>query len=511
LFLLAFSAAGWLRGRAAVAETMRAWKMPQALFLAGLALIPAGMVANHVLFTSPNSDYALYHLQTVKWFSQYAIVPGIGNLYFPLAFNCASFLYTAVIDSGLLEGRAYFVSNSLMAYVIMLHVATGLYGLFQGREVRSSHLFNALMIPFVLLQVSTAYVVAYSPDPLVFFLQVVIASELLRLFEDPPERDRFQRRAAQIVLLAALGISLKMSFAVFGALGMLLVAIVGVQRFGLWPWRSPRHWLGWAGLVAALMLPWFVRSAIMSGYLIFPSTLIALPVPWKLPAVMANEVEVVIRMWALTLGTSIEYTADLAWFLTWWNIFPFFARQTFLFTLGLAALGLFLLVLLRKKARPDMASAALALICVPAIIFWFVMAPYYRFSGALLFIFFSAALIFVYRLLIASRLVPRPDLLAFSMVLIIALWISPNQFSNNLSRKLLFMPPTEQELAERAMSRANMRKVTTIYGVEVNLPPEGVEECWDAPLPCTTPNDYTRRLRFLEFDSIQKGFYRDWR
>jgi hypothetical protein len=97
------------------------------------------------------------------------------------------------------------------------------------------------------------------------------------------------------------------------------------------------------------------------------------------------------------------------------------------------------------------------------------------------------------------------------MVLIIALWISPNQFSNNLSRKLLFMPPTEQELAERAMSRANMRKVTTIYGVEVNLPPEGVEECWDAPLPCTTPNDYTRRLRFLEFDNIQKGFYRDWR
>ena len=217
LSLLALSTAGWLRAGAAVLEMARAWNKPQAMALAGLALIPAGMVANHVLFTSPNSDYALYHLQTVKWFSQYAIVPGLGNLYFPLAFNCASFLYTAVIDTGLLEGRAYFVSNSLLAYAVMLYCASGLYGLFQGKGVRSAHLFNALMIPVILLQVSTAYVVAYSPDPIVFFLQVILASELLRLFEDPPERERFQRRAAQIMLLATAGITLKLSFAIFGA------------------------------------------------------------------------------------------------------------------------------------------------------------------------------------------------------------------------------------------------------------------------------------------------------
>jgi hypothetical protein len=114
-------------------------------------------------------------------------------------------------------------------------------------------------------------------------------------------------------------------------------------------------------------------------------------------------------------------------------------------------------------------------------------------------------------LVLSSNLIPRPDLMGFALVLIVSLWISPNQFSNNLSLKLLLIPPTEQALAERAMSRDRFRQVTTIYGVVVNLPPEGVEDCWDAPLPCTTPNDYTRRLRYLEYDNIQKGLYRDWR
>jgi hypothetical protein len=186
LLLVALSAAGWFLRRGAVIETVRGWNRLHAVLLAGLALIPLAMVSNHVLFTTPNSDYALYHLQTVKWFSQYAVVPGLGNLYFPLSFNCSSFLYTAAIDSGWLEGRAFYVSNSLLAYAALLHCGAGLYGLLQPGGVKNSHLYSALMIPVVLFQTSTAYIVAYSPDPVVFFLQVIMAAELLRLFEDGP-------------------------------------------------------------------------------------------------------------------------------------------------------------------------------------------------------------------------------------------------------------------------------------------------------------------------------------
>lgn len=510
LVLFALSAGGWALRRNAVAEMLRCWDRRQAVILGGLALIPCGMVANHVLFNAPNSDYALYHLQTVKWISEYAIVPGLGNLFNPLALNCSSFLYTAAIDSGLLEGRAFYVSNSLLAYAAMLYCAAGLYSLFHRREARNAHLFNALMIPFVLLQVGTAYIVAYSPDPIVFFFQVVLAGEVLRLFEDERDPDTFRRRAAQIALLAAVGISLKLSFAVFGAVTMLFMAAVGIRRFQTWPWRSPRLWLSWVGIVAVIIVPWMVRSVILSGYLAFPNTLVSFPVEWKVPEDLALEQQPVIRIWAQTVDASIEYTGDAAWLVRWWNTFPFNLRQGFYFTLILAAFSIFLLAVLRRRARPDPGIAALVVICAASLVFWFFMAPSFRLSGAIFWILLAAAAMFAFRLLTSAGVVTRPDLAAYALVLVFSLWLSPNHFSNNLSRRLMIMPVPEQARSEQALSRSNYRQMVTNHGLMVNVPPVGTEECWDTPLPCTTPANFSQRLYLLNPGSLQNGIALDW-
>lgn len=500
------SAAGWWRARGLLADMARGWNRPQAWLLAGLSLIPLGMLSNHVLFNPPNSDYALYHLQTVKWFAQYAVVPGLGNVFNPLAFNNASFLYTAMIDSGLLEGRAYFVSNTLPAFAAVLHSAAGLYSLTQRRPIRSADLYYALMLPVILFQASTAYVVAYSPDPVMFFLQVVIAGELLRLLESDLDAAGFRGRSLQLVLLAAAGICVKLSFAVFGALCLLVMAAVGWRRFGFDPRRSLNLWLAWAGLGAAFLIPWAARSVVMTGYLAFPNTSVAFPVEWKIPPVLADAAQPVIKLWAVTVNGSIDYTADMAWFWAWWNTFPFFARQTFVFSLGLLALALLLRVFARQTGPLDLGAAALALISLPSLVFWFFMGPSYRFSGALFWILFAAALLIVFRLLAGTRPVTRPDLLAYALVLVVSLWLSPNHFSNNLSRRLMLLPPTEAALAEQAVPRASMRQRVTASGLVVNIPPEGIEECWDAPLPCTTAENFLPGLRLRDPGDMQKGF-----
>ena len=500
------SAAGWWRGRGLVAGIVRGWDRPQVLLLAGLSLIPLGMLSNHVLFNPPNSDYALYHLQTVKWFAQYAIVPGLGNVFNPLAFNNASFLYTAMIDSGLLEGRAYFVSNTLPAYAAVLHSAAGLYGLTVRRPIRSTDLYYALMIPVILYQASTAYVVAYSPDPVMFFLQVVIAGEVLRLFETNLDARAFRARSLLLVLLAAAGICVKLSFAVFGALCLLVMAAAGWRRYGFDPRRSPRLWLAWAALGAAFLIPWVARSVVMTGYLAFPNTSVGFPVEWKIPPVLADAAQPVIKLWAVTVNGSIDYTADMAWFLNWWNTFPFFARQTFIFSLGLLSLALLLRAFVRKNGALDLGAASLAAICFPSLVFWFFMGPSYRFSGALFWILLVAALLIVFRLLAGTRPVTRPDLLAYGLLLAVSLWLSPNHFSNNLSRRMMLMPPTEAALAEQAVPAASMRHRTTASGLVVNVPPEGIEECWDAPLPCTTAENFLPGLRLRDPSDMQKGF-----
>lgn len=513
LILLAAGALGWLRGRGLAAQVLRGWGLKQTLWLGGLALIPALMLANQVLFTSPNSDYALYHLQSVKWLATYRIVPGLGNLYNPLALNCSSFLYTAVINTGWLAGRAYYLSNTTPAFVLILQCANGFYALLMGRGGRrdglgSADIFYALMIPVVLLYVSTTEVVGYSPDVIVFFLQIVLAGEVLRLLEDAPERERFTRRATTLVLLASAAFTVKLSLGVFGVLCLLPVVALAVRRYQAWPWRSPRLWGGWIALGLALTLVWMARSVVISGYPLFPSPVLGFAVPWAMPLKLVLDAEAVIKIWAATNNAAFPYTADWTWFSQWWNAFPFFVRQAFVIALGLLALNLALWAFIRRSIPQAGGPAVLAVISFISLVFWFNMAPSYRHSGALFWIFLVAQTLLTYRLVTAVGWVTRVDVAALALVLVMALWQSPNHFSNNLSRSLLLLPRSEPSLAAEKVPLSAYHQQVTDSGLEVNIPPDGIEECWNAPLPCTTKANFVPYLSTLRPGDLQSGFTR---
>lgn len=508
LLLIAAGAAGWMRSWKTIHDTVRSWDRRRSFFLATLALAPAVMVANHVLFSEPNSDYALYHMQAVKWISTYAIVPGLGNLYNPLALNCSSFLYTAAIDSAWLEGRAYYVSSTLLAYITILQCAGGLYRLLYSRKVKLPDLFLALMLPLVLMNVSTTHLAAYSPDPIVFFLHVVLASEVLRLFEKDFDAVQYQRRAVFVVFLSVVAVTVKLSLAVFGALCILPTVIVGILRHDLWPWKQPRLWWTWVMCAALLILPWIGRNVIISGYPLFPSAILPLPVMWKMSHDIVLEAGRVIHVWAATNNAAFPYTADMVWFKQWWNAFPFFARQAFIFGLGLLVLNQIALSLTRKRGTIDQGAKVLSMIAIVSIGFWFFMAPSYRHSGALIWIFLTAEILFAYRWLIGVEWVTQERALAIALVLLITFWQPANQFSNNISRRMLLIAPTEQALAEKVISQDQYRQKETNSGLVVNIPPEGIEECWNAPLPCTTAPNFLTSLRLIENGEMQKGFMR---
>jgi len=460
------------------------------------------------MFSAPNSDYALYHLQAVKWISTYAIVPGLGNLYHPLATNCSSFLYTAAIDSGWLEGRAYYVSNTLLAFGAILYCAGGLYRLLYNRSVTNANLYQALLLPLVLMNVSSTHLSAYSPDPIVFFLHVILGGELLGLFENQAGEEHYRRRAAQIIFIAATAVTVKLSLAIFGVLCILPVVAIGIRRYGWWPWIQPKIWLTWTATGAVLVIPWVARNVIMSGYPLYPNEAFPLPVQWKMSADYVYQAGRAIFIWAATNNAAFPYTADIVWFKQWWNAFPFFARQAFLLGLGLLVLNRGLTLLLRKRTLPDVGATVLSIISLLAIGFWFLMAPSYRHSGALLWIFLIAEILVTFRLLVGAGWITRQTIVAYSLVLLFALWQPANQFSNNFSRKLLLIAPTEQALAEIALPLSRYRQFETNHGLVVNIPPEGVQECWNAPLPCTTAANVLPSLRTLQEGSLQSGFWR---
>lgn len=155
-----------------------------------------------------------------------------------------------------------------------------------------------------------------------------------------------------------------------------------------------------------------------------------------------------------------------------------------------------------------MGATVLSMIAIVSIGFWFFMAPSYRHSGALIWIFLMAEILVAFQWLTGLQWVTQARAIAFALVLLITFWQPANQFSNNISRRMLLIAPTEKELAEREIPQANYRQKETDFGLVINLPPERIEQCWNAPLPCTTAPNFLASLRLIENGDMQKGFMR---
>ncbi|HEX9018807.1 MAG TPA: hypothetical protein VF806_06455, partial [Anaerolineaceae bacterium] len=97
--------------------------------------------------------------------------------------------------------------------------------------------------------------------------------------------------------------------------------------------------------------------------------------------------------------------------------------------------------------------------------------------------------------------------LALGLVLILALWLAPNQFSKNLSPRLLLNPVLEPALADRYQNLAQAQVRTTASGVSVYTPAQNGQDCWNLPLPCVPTNDFTSQLHLFAPGNLQKGFY----
>lgn len=506
-FLLSIaSAAGWFSSRSSIKKQFSSWNPRQVLLLAGISLVPALILANHVMFVpfNFNVDHGLYHMQSVKWATQYPIVPGLGNLHFRLAFNNSNFLYSAMLDWGILEGRSYYISGTTLAYALGLACAASFFQLFHA--VTLTRLYGALMIPVIVAYASSSNLAGYSPDAPVFILYIVLGSELINLYESVLDADTYRRRAIYITFLAAAGITVKLSFAVFGLFTVLAVFILGSIRYKFLIKQYTAGWLTAAGAAAILVIPWLIRGVILSGYLLFPNPRLPLPVPWKIPGEFVEPIQPIITLWARTASAQIEYTGDLQWFLAWFERTPFIVRQTFVFTLIITAIDLLLLILLqRSKIRPHWGAAALYASSALSLVYWFVLAPSYRFSGAAFWTLLVSAVLFGFHLLTKGEIANSPPRLAIAMVLIITLWLSPNQFSNNLSRRLLFVPQSEKVLADIYQSRQSLRLGETLSGLTVYLPPEN--SCLDAPLPCAPTSDFINSLALFDPNNVQRGFF----
>ena len=84
-------------------------------------------------------------------------------------------------------------------------------------------------------------------------------------------------------------------------------------------------------------------------------------------------------------------------------------------------------------------------------------------------------------------------------------FLLPNGLSRDFSFSTLGTVEPEMQIAQNNQPIEQMVVKTTTSGLQVNIPGDG-EDCWDLPLPCTTPNDFLPQLQLIDAKEMAKGF-----
>jgi hypothetical protein len=197
-----------------------------------------------------------------------------------------------------------------------------------------------------------------------------------------------------VTLPLTLAACLKLHMLVFA--GLASFTAVGywlVQRRPLWPGLGRD--LAWiAGASCLLLGAWMGRGIVLSGYPLFPSTLCAMPVDWRVPERIAERQVACIRCWERLPLEPFErrldnpLLQDFAWVGQWWKMHRLRQYGTFEATWW----GMWLPLLLGGALAAALAGCAWrmgryrpsALTCVlpplvVALVVWFVNAPAPRF------------------------------------------------------------------------------------------------------------------------------------
>jgi len=481
-------AAGLLRHRARIAAAFHGWAGARWLAVGSATLLTL-LCALWALATPLSAyDAGLYHLQAIQWYTSYPTVAGLGNLHSRLAFNSAWFLFLALLQSLLGSDWFFRVGSSLLVLVILISISFSLLRSVAESSLTNLRLFEIVLIVPLVGLIAVEGVSTTSTDLPALVLQVVVARQLIAMCQ---VRTVGAGWLVVVGVLVVLGMAIKLSFAFYAALA--LIAALGlILSCDGWRHVLRRAALGAAAIGTALFVPWLFHGFILSGYPLYPSTLLGAAVDWRVSAAQADADRVAIAAFARAPGPEWQ-RATIGWDwvsewtqLNWRELAPPLATSV----VGVAALMRWLY---------DRASVRVALVGVlpawGAIVAWFLSAPDPRFAGALFWISAAGAAAWTAHL---RKL--RYVLAAVAAAAVVAAPISRQatqlvRVPVALVRGRAMLPPPVPTVA--------LVPFVTDSGLRVWVPAVG-EQAWSAPLPSTPYPDAALRARCT--DDLGCGF-----
>jgi hypothetical protein len=436
--------------------------------VAASTLLVLGTAVSH----PDHYDSGLYHAQSIRWIDEYPAIPGIANLHRRLAFNSSWHVLESFFGLSFLDPAGFRPLNGLLLVVTASAGLISMARLARG-DVRPSRLMSAALFPLSMFYFQRHIASPLTDTPATLIVWLLWAAVLDHL--ERTDHPRIDRETATLVVIAFFLVTVKIS-----AAPAILVALVALGR--PWTW-SPGPGVRLGAAAGVVLVPWLMRSVILSGTLAFPfAALDPLPVEWAISHDLAAHEEAVTRSWARIPGR-IDVAEVLAlppsvWIPQWWSA----AGQQIQAALTVLILGPIIWALLLPRSMDLVKSViraprpyfALVLAGYVGLLFWFTSAPDVRFGLATLAPLLVMLLIPL--VLVAHRLAP----LAVQALLIIALLMPVR---GPLEASLESVAQTER-IMKPAGFYSSQTQVVVHNGFPV-LAPTGTDQCWNAPLPCT--------------------------
>lgn len=342
-----------------------------------------------------HTDTGIYHAQAIRWYEEYGLVKGLGNLQQHFAYNSAYLAYASIFSMKWLLGRSLHMTTGFMQVILCIWAICGLRHIGSHKShaadgCRAAILIYALVNAEGTMSPATDYGTMYLSLWILTLWAQIACGE--RSCFQPADKESAPLSSASAPLPDSLeSYSLLCVAAVCAATfklsAGLLVLLVLYPAFWLLKTGNYKKIFLFIGLGLLVLFPFLARNYLLSGWLIYPFSAIDIfQVDWKIPKSYLDYDSAQIRVWGRCLYDVTKLEQPLSeWLPIWWKAKDRYEKMLLL--ANLPAVFLDLLWLFRCKITRQKISTPLLLLhlaTAACIAGWFATAPFIRYGLAFL-------------------------------------------------------------------------------------------------------------------------------
>lgn len=318
-------------------------------------------------------DTHLYHAQSIRWIEEYGVVKGLASLQLRFGYNSSAFALTALYSWVWLIGQSLHTTSGFFALLGAVQVAQ-IYTVFVDKKVRYSDFIRIGLLFYLglIFREMTSPASDYYAQILIY---TVIIMWLDALDSQDKESEGYAYPFAMLSILLVYAATIKFSIALLVLL-VIKPAVILIKK------KQVKQILSSLCGGIVVLVPFFIRNVIISGWLIYPSTFIDLfNVDWKIPKGVAQYDAMEIGVYGKGINDVTKLDMPISqWLPNWFKAMSLIEKGwVFLTFLSIVVCVIYFVVKVIKK-KVDYDRLLVCVVVIASCIFWFVSAPLVRYG-----------------------------------------------------------------------------------------------------------------------------------